>query len=128
MAPRWDPDGQKMLAMCYEDGVGVNKDYKEARRLFALAAKRGVPEAIEGLKRIDELIQTECPLLGKRVIITGTSREDLNGKAGVTVSFDYARGRYVVEFGAGKKKKGVKTQLSLKPGNLRQGLASNRRA
>ena len=30
------------------------------------------------------------------MIITGTSREDLNGKTGVASSFDHAQGRYVV--------------------------------
>ena len=52
--------------------------------------------AHEALKRINEKIRTECPLLGKKVVITGTSREDLNGKAGVATSFDHARGRYAV--------------------------------
>ena len=46
--------------------------------------------------RLNEKIHIECPLLGKRVLITGTSREDLNGKTGVATSFDHARGRYVV--------------------------------
>ena len=46
--------------------------------------------------RLNEKIRSECPLLGKRVVITGTSREDLNGKAGVATSFDHAQGSYVV--------------------------------
>ena len=50
----------------------------------------------EALKRINEKIRTECPLLGEKVVITGTSREDVNGKAGVATSFDHARGRYAV--------------------------------
>ena len=29
-------------------------------------------------------------------MITGTSREDLNGKTGVATSFDHAQGHYVV--------------------------------
>ena len=75
------------------------------------AAKHGVPEAIQGLKRIDEKIRTECPLVGKRVVVFGTSREDLNGKAGVVDSFDHARGRYVVSVG--------ELSIKLKPGNVR---------
>ena len=58
-----------------------------------------------------------CPLLGKRVVITGTSRDDRNGRTGVATSFDHAGDRYVVELGenAGKKMKG---NLKLKPRNL----------
>ena len=37
-----------------------------------------------------------CPLLGKRVKITGTTREDLNGRIGVARSFDETKSRYVV--------------------------------
>ena len=33
----------------------------------------------------------------KRVQTTGTSREGLDGRAGVATSFDHARGRYVVK-------------------------------
>ena len=39
---------------------------------------------------------TECPLLEEHVEITGTSRDDLNGKAGIATSFDHAQGRYAV--------------------------------
>ena len=31
------------------------------------------------------------------MVITGTSRDDLNGQAGAATSFDHERGRYVVE-------------------------------
>ena len=88
----------------------------EARRLFALASAQGDAPATERLKQLDELIRTECPLLGKRVIITGTSREDLNGKVGVATDFDHAKGRYVVAWGG----KGEKSQvMKIKPTNLR---------
>ena len=52
------------------------------------------------------------------MVVTGTSREDLNGRAGVAASFDHARGRYVVELdrGEGEHKK---EQLKIKPENLR---------
>ena len=49
-------------------------------------------------------------------MITGTSREDLNGRVGVAQFFDEAKHRYVVrldEAGAGE------SALRLKPGNLR---------
>ena len=75
------------------------------------AAKNGKPEATQALKRIDEKIRTECPLLGKRVVVIGTSREDLNGKGGMAVSFDHARGRYVVSI--------RELSIKLKPGNVR---------
>ena len=68
----------------------------------------------EALKQINEKIRTECPLLGKKVVITGTSRGDLNGKAGVATSFDHARGRYAVVL----DKQGGKG-IALRPHNLR---------
>ena len=73
--------------------------------------------AHKSLKQINEKIRTECPLLGKKVVITGTSREDLNGKTGVATSFDHAQGRYVVALdkqGGGKAK-----EMALRPQNLR---------
>ena len=97
--------------MCYYLGVGTTQNYKEARKCFVQAAHHGVPEAIQALKQIDEKIRTECPLLGKRVVIIGTSREDLNGKAGLADSFDHSRGRYVVSVG--------ELSIKLKPGNVR---------
>ena len=48
------------------------------------------------------------------MVITGTSREDLNGKAGVATSFDHARGRYAVVL----DKQGGKG-IALRPDNLR---------
>ena len=104
------------LGVHYEHGHGVVKDYLEARRFHALASAQGFAQAADLLPQIDEKIRTECPLLGKRVRITGTSREDMNGRAGVAASFDHARGRYVVELDdAGEKER---EKLRLKPGNL----------
>ena len=88
---------QRCLGECYEHGEGVTKDYQEARRLLALASAQGLAKATEDLNLLDQKIRTECPLLGKRVSITGTSPEDLNGRTGVATSFDHAGGRYVVE-------------------------------
>ena len=104
--------------MCYENGHGVTKNYREARRLYALASAQGVAPATQYLNRLDERIRTECPLLGTRVVITGTSRKDLNGRAGVAATFDHARGRYVVELNRGEGEK-KKEQLKIKPENLR---------
>ena len=101
----------------YEGGHGVTQNYREARRLITLASSQGLTLATELLKQINQKIQTECPLLGKRVVITGTSREDLNGRAGVATSFDHARGRYVVELDSRKGEK-EKEQLKLKPEHL----------
>ena len=102
---------------CYEDGTGLTQNYQEARRLYSLAAAKGLAPATEDLKRLDEKIRTECPLLGKHVVVTGTSREDLNGRTGVATSFDHARGRYVVELDGGEGEN-EKQLLKLKPGNL----------
>ena len=63
---------------------------------------------------INEKIRTECPLLGKRVVIT-----DLNGRAaGMATSCDQDSGRYVVELD-GTSKRGPE-KLKVKPGNLRE--------
>ena len=67
-----------------------------------MASSQGLAEATEYVSLVDQKIRTECPLLGQRVVITGTSREDLNGRAGVATSFDHARGRYVVSWTARK--------------------------
>ena len=92
----------------HEHGVGVTQSYQEARRFYALASAEGVDK----LKRLEEKIRAECPFLGKQVVITGTSREDLNGRTGTATSFDHARGRYVVELD------GEIEKLKLKPENL----------
>ena len=67
---------------------------------------------------LDQKIRAECPLLGKRVVITGTSREDLNGRAGVATSFDHARDRYVVELDGDDAGEKEKEMMKVKPGNL----------
>ena len=96
--------------ICHEFGVGVTQNYQEARRLYALASAHGVDE----LNQLEEKIRTECPFLGKQVVITGTSREDLNGRTGTAASFDHARGRYVVELDVN----GESQKHKLKPENL----------
>mgnify|MGYP002821509946 CR=1 FL=1 len=88
---------QNMAAFCYELGLGVTQNYQEARRLYALSSAQGFPHATERLNELEEKIRAECPLLGKRVVITGTSREDLNGRVGVAQNFDASKGRYVVQ-------------------------------
>ena len=73
-----------------EDPLGP-KDKPENTDKLDVAA---VQEKLDGLNK---KIRIECPLLGKRVEITGTSREDLEGaKTGVVTSFDHGPGRYVV--------------------------------
>ena len=89
-------DAQFMLAACHEDGTGVPKDHLEARRLLTLASAQGDPQATDRLTRLEKKIRAECPLLDKQVMITGTSREDLNGRVGMARSYDEANGRYVV--------------------------------
>ena len=80
----------------YEEGLGVTRNYQEARRHYALASAQGNAGATKRLKELEETIQFECPLLGNQVVITRTSRRDLDGKTGVAASFDHERGRYVV--------------------------------
>ena len=81
----------------YEEGRGVTQDYQEARRLYALASAQGDADAAKYLKDLEGDIHAECPLLGgNQVVVTRTSRTDLNGKTGAVASFDHARGRYVV--------------------------------
>ena len=111
---------QYFLGLCYENGEGgwVTQDYQEARRLYALASSQGLAQATQDLNLLDQKIRAKCPLLGQRVVITGTSREDMNGRAGVATSFDHARGRYVVELDSKEGEK-EKERLKLKPQNLR---------
>lgn len=52
-----------------------------------------------------------APLINKRVRVTGTSREELNGKLGVAFGFDYDKNRYNVRLDGGK-------EVSLQPNNL----------
>ena len=87
------------LGFMHVQGLGVAMNYKKARVLFALAAAQGVADAARYLAVVDEEIRTECPLLGKRVVVAGTSRENLNGMTGAATSFDHDRGRYVVVLG-----------------------------
>ena len=103
--------------MCHENGDGVPQNYQEARRLYQLSAAQDPTKttpAHEALKRMNEKIRTECPLLGKRVMITGTSREDLNGMTAMAASFDHVQGRYAVAL---DKQRGK--ELALRPQNLR---------
>ena len=94
------------LGLCHARGHGVTENYLEARRLFVLAeTKTRLPHPTGFIDTINEKIRTECPLLGKRVVITGTSREGLNGHAGVVENIvaaraferDHTRDRYVVK-------------------------------
>ena len=121
-AAQGEPFGECNLAQLLEFGDGVTQNYKEARRLFAKSAKHGLPEAIEGLKRVDEKIRADIvrklsPLVGKRVVVTGTSREDLNDRVGLALSFDESKGRYVVRLEEEGGDKGP--TLKVKPGNLK---------
>ena len=106
------------LGVCHEFGLGATKSYEEARRLYERALAQGHAAAAGALKRLNEKIRTECPLLGKRVVITGTSREDLNGRAGKATSFDHDRDRYVIELDDDTNATQGKGKLRLKPGNL----------
>ena len=86
----------------YKEGCGVTKNYQDARRLYALALAQGDADAAKYLKDLEEKIHAECPHLGGQVVVTRTSRRDLDGKAGVAASFDHDRGRYVVVLSRGK--------------------------
>ena len=111
-------EAQAMLARIRELGRGIAKDYLEARRLYMLASAQGYVHAIVLLTQLEETIRTECPLLGKRVKVTGTSRADLNGRVGVARSFDEAKGRYVLELHRAGDIKASKKHSEIKPGNL----------
>ena len=89
-----------------------------------MASAQGFADAPQCLNKLDQKIRTDCPLLFKRVVMTGTSREDLNRRTGVATSFDHARGRYVVELDrkGGEKEK---ERLKLKPQNLSTKTARN---
>ena len=59
---------------------------------------------------------TGASLVGKRVIAHGLSREDVNGRRGVVLSYDPAADRYTVQLAHGKAGKAMKVKL--KPRNL----------
>mmetsp|Transcript_124447 Transcript_124447/g.229295 ORF Transcript_124447/g.229295 Transcript_124447/m.229295 type:complete len:441 (-) Transcript_124447:65-1387(-) len=63
-----------------------------------------------------EVFEDPDGLLGKRVVIEGTSREDLNGRQGVAISFDSKAGRYGVRVDNGSR-------VALKPEKLREAAA-----
>ena len=56
------------------------------------------------MKQLNEKIRTECPLLGKWVVVTRTCRKGLNGKTGVATAFDHGRGCYVVALALASEK------------------------
>ena len=89
-------NAQFMLGQCRENGTGGAKDYLEARRLYTLASAGGFAQVNKHLTLLEKKIRAECPLLGKQVMITGTSRKDLKDQVGLSRSFDEAKGRYVV--------------------------------
>ena len=79
------------------------------------SSAQGFARATGSLKRLEETIRTECPLLGKWVRITGVSRGDLNGRVGVARSFDEAKGRYVVRLcGPGKGESAMSQKMKFK--------------
>ena len=88
--------GQCNLAACYETGIGVSMDYLEARRLYTLSSAQGDRNATKCLTSVEEKIRTECPLLGKQVVIVRKKYKELYSKAGFAACFDCARHRYVV--------------------------------
>ena len=88
--------GQCNLASCYETGTGVTMDYLEARRLYTLFSAQGDRNATKCLTSLEEKIRTECPLLGKQVVIVRKKYKELYSKAGFAACFDRARNRYVV--------------------------------
>ena len=85
-----------MLAQLHVRGLGVAKDYLEARRLYTLSSAHGDRNATKCLTSVEEKIRTECPLLGKQVVIVRKKYKELYSKAGFAACFDRARNRYVV--------------------------------
>ena len=70
-----------------------------ARTLYQKSAEQELTEELrakDALERLEEKIRAECPLLCKRVTITGTKRTEQNGKTGVVTTFDHSQDRYVV--------------------------------
>ena len=87
------------------------------RRARVVVAMLCRDSGYRALAELDEKIRSVCPLLGKRLVITGTSRKDLNGRIGVATSFDHDRDRYVVELDS-REGENEKERLKVKPENL----------
>merc|ERR1711988_1053725 len=49
-----NPAAQFNLAHAYEHGTGVMRNFREARRLYAMALARGAAPAAHALKRVEE--------------------------------------------------------------------------
>jgi len=97
----------------YLTGEIERAEAREAKR----AAKRQASEVDE--EEDEEGSEGEgedMPLCGRRVVIHGTSRGDLNGCSGVAEGFDAASGRYVVKMDGKTGKK----LLKIKPTNLEE--------
>ena len=94
----WDPFSHRHATNSWGTPTGID-------------TQAGAAEEVLGA---GDVAAEECPLLGKQVVITGTSREDLNGKAGVATSFDHARGRYAVVL----DQPGSKGPVALRPHHL----------
>ena len=47
-----DPEAQFKLGECYRDGIGIQQDLTEAKRLFQTAANSGHPEATNALAHL----------------------------------------------------------------------------
>lgn len=69
--------------------------------------------ALDEIVGEDPAMEVPTPLMGKRVTVVGTSRQDLNGQGGRAVSIDEFKGRYHVQLDGGET-------ISLKPENLEE--------
>ena len=52
LAARGEANAQNNLGNCYQHGTGVDKDEKEAVRLYKLAADQGDAQAISNLETL----------------------------------------------------------------------------
>ena len=85
------------IGICHELCLGgATKDYVEARKYYERAGANGV----EHLDRLTKRIRSEIPVLGKRVIIIDTNRDELDGRLGMATSFKHAPEQLVVRWTA----------------------------
>ena len=97
-----------------------DEDEAELARALRLSVADCDGDTTVNLSHIDDA--SAAPLLGKRVVACGLSRDDVNGLCGTALSFEPATGRYAVYLGKGNKA----SKYSLKPTNLMRDLTSQR--
>ena len=83
-----------MAKLLLEHGADKTKTTNGGHTPLDLARQQGHEEIVKLLLAKPSPKRSGDPLIGKTVVIVGTSREELNGQHALVESFDKAKGRY----------------------------------